>query len=123
MPAGVDRFLTLLTAAASPCALVSLGLFIADTRSRPQLPAVSIQVALKLISQALLTWLARRVFALAPTQMAIAVVLAALSTGTGPFMLARLYSRDAGQIAGSILASTVLSIVTLSVLITWRKPA
>lgn len=124
MPAGADRFLTLLAAAASQCALVSLGLFIADTRSRPELPALSIQVALKLIGQPLLTWvLARWVFELAPAQTAIAVVLAALPTGTGPFMLARLYARDAGQIAGSILASTVLSIVTLSVLITLLKPA
>lgn len=120
LPAGVDRFLALLAAAASPCALVSLGLFIADTRSRPRFGALSVQVALKLVGQPLLTWaLARWVFALPPTQTAIAVVLAALPTGTGPFMLANMYQRDASNIAGSILASTILSIATISVLITW----
>ncbi|WP_296945054.1 AEC family transporter [uncultured Massilia sp.] len=120
LPAGVDRFLSLLAAAASPCALVSLGLFIADARARPRLPALSVQVTLKLVGQPLLTWLlAHWVFHLPPTQTAIAVVLAALPTGTGPFMLANMYGRDAGNIAGSILASTVLSILTISVLITW----
>ena len=120
LPAGPDRFLALLAAAASPCALVSIGLFIADTRGRPQLPALSIQVALKLVGQPLVTWvLAHWVFGLAPMQTAVAVVLAGLPTGTGPFMLANLYQRDGRNIAGAILASTVLSIVTISVLITW----
>lgn len=120
LPAGADRFLSLLASAASPCALVSIGLFLADTRGRPRLPAVSILVALKLIGQPLLTWvLARWVFGLESTQTAIAVVLAALPTGTGPFMLANLYARDATDTAGSILASTVLSIATISILITW----
>jgi len=120
LPAGADRFLSLLAAAASPCALVSLGLFIADTRGRPALPALSIQVALKLVGQPLLTWmLAHWVFGLAPLQTAIAVVLAGLPTGTGPFMLAKMYEREGSNIAGSILVSTVLSIVTISLLITW----
>lgn len=120
LPGGVDRFLTLLAAAASPCALVSLGLFIADTRGRPAMPALSITVALKLVGQPLLTWmLAHWVFKLAPLQTAVAVVLAGLPTGTGPYMLASMYARDARDTAGSIVTSTVLSIVTISILITW----
>lgn len=120
LPAGVDRFLTLLAAAASPCALVSLGLFIADTQGRPRLGSVSMLVVLKLVGQPLLTLvLAHWVFGLAPLQTAIAVVLAGLPTGTGPFILAKMYERDAGTTAWSILASTVLSIGTIAVLITW----
>lgn len=104
--------------------LVSLGLFIADTRARPQLPALSAQVALKLVGQPLLTWvLARWVFGLPPLQVAVAVVIAALPTGTGPFMLANMYRREAGNIAGSILVSTVVSVVTISVLITLLRGA
>lgn len=120
LPAGADRFLSLLAAAASPCALVSLGLFIADTRGRPAFGSLSLLVTLKLVGQPLLTWvLAHWVFGLAPMQTAIAVVLAGLPTGTGPFMLAKMYERDASHTAGSILVSTILSIVTISILITW----
>ncbi|EEF23015.1 conserved hypothetical protein, partial [Ricinus communis] len=104
LPEGADRFLTLLAHAASPCALVSLGLFIADQRGRPRLPALSVQVALKLVGQPALTWvLAACVFHLSPPMTGMAVVLAALPTGTGPFMLANMYKREAGGIAGSIL--------------------
>ena len=124
LPEGPNRFLTLLASAASPVALVSLGLFIADARARPQLPALSAQVALKLVGQPLLTWvLARWVFQLPPLQVAVAVVIAALPTGTGPFMLANMYRREAGNIAGSILVSTVVSVVTISVLITLLRGA
>ncbi|TFW31169.1 AEC family transporter [Duganella callida] len=120
LPAGADRFLTLLAQAASPCALVSLGLFIAGQRGRPQLPALSVQVALKLIGQPLLTWaLAAWVFHLPAPLTGMAVVLAALPTGTGPFMLANMYQREAGGVAGSILVSTVLSVLTISVLVSW----
>lgn len=122
LPEGADRFLSLLAHAASPCALVSLGLFIADQRGRPQIPALSAQVALKLIGQPALTWvLAVYVFHLSPAMTGLAVVLAALPTGTGPFMLAHMYKRQAVGIAGSILVSTVLSIVTISVLVSWFR--
>jgi predicted permease len=122
LPEGPNRFLTLLAQAASPCALVSLGLFIGEQRSRPPLPALSVQVALKLVGQPALTWiLAHWVFGLPPTLTAIAVVLAALPTGTGPFMLANMYQRDATASAGSILVSTVLSVLTISVLVTWFR--
>jgi predicted permease len=124
IPQGLDRFLTLLAQAASPAALVSLGLFIAQQRARPQWTGLSQQVALKLIGQPLLTWvLAQWVFDLPMALTGMAVVLAALPTGTGPFMLATLYKRDAGGIAGSILVSTVLSVLTISVLVSWFRTA
>lgn len=122
LPQGIDHFLTLLGAAASPCALVSLGLFTAEPRARPAWRPLSTLVALKLLAQPLLTWLlARFVFHVSPELTGVAVVLAALPTGTGPFMIATLYKRDAAMVAGSILLSTVLSIVTIAVLVTVLK--
>lgn len=122
LPEGADRFLTLLAHAASPCALVALGLFIAEQKARPRLPELGVQVLLKLVGQPLLTWvLAQWVFHLPAALTGMAVVLAALPTGTGPFMLASIYKREASGIAGSILASTVLSVVTISVLVSWFK--
>ena len=46
-----------------------------------------------------------------------AILLAALPTGTGPFMLAKLYEREAATTSRTILVSTVLSVVTVSALV------
>jgi predicted permease len=49
----------------------------------------------------------------------VAILAAALPVGTGPFMLAQLYQRDASASGRAILISTVLSVVTLSALVAW----
>jgi malonate transporter and related proteins len=43
------------------------------------------------------------------------VLLAALPTGTGPFMLAEFYNREASLTGRVVLVSTVLSIATISI--------
>jgi hypothetical protein len=58
--------------------------------------------------------LARAVFGLSPLLTHVAVLLAALPTGTGPFMLAEFYHREAEITSAVILISTVVSIVTVS---------
>ncbi|HEY1609056.1 MAG TPA: AEC family transporter [Paraburkholderia sp.] len=119
LPTSAETFLKLLGDAASPCALVSLGLFLAERSDNAPVRHDSwILTAVKLVGQPALTWwLAVRVFAL-PTQLAqIAVLLAALPTGTGPFMLAEYYRREAHITSRTILLSTVGSLATLTVLL------
>jgi malonate transporter and related proteins len=57
------------------------------------------------------------VFALPLTLVQMAVVLAALPTGTGPFMLAEFYQREAHITSRTILLSTLGSVVSLSLLL------
>ncbi len=117
LPVPVDSFLKLLGGAASPCALVALGLFLAEKREAKGGAGgtVVLLTALKLLVQPVLTWwLATRVFALDPFQVRAAVLLAALPTGTGPFMLAEFYRREAGLTAKVVLASTVVSLFTIT---------
>ncbi|KAF1025679.1 MAG: hypothetical protein GAK40_01363 [Burkholderia plantarii] len=118
-PASAETFLKLLGGAASPCALISLGLFLAEKRpAHGVLPDALLLSAIKLVGQPALTWwFAARVFGLPVEQVAIAVVLAALPTGTGPFMLAEFYRREPQVSSRTILLSTLASIVTLSVLL------
>jgi predicted permease len=72
-------------------------------------------VGLKLVVQPVVTWvLATAVFGLPPSLTHAAVLLAALPTGTGPFMLAELYQREAGLTSGVLLISTVASVLTIS---------
>jgi malonate transporter and related proteins len=120
IPHSLDTFLTLLGNAASPCALVALGLFLAEQRQNAhvKLSAISALVFLKLVLHPALTWvLAKAVFHLEPMQTNIAVVLAALPTGTGPFMLAEFYNREAAITSNTILVSTVISLITVSILL------
>ena len=117
LPAPMTDFLQLLGAAASPCALVALGLFLAEDRVPSQRLAgtVALLVGLKLVLQPLVTWwFAAQVFGLSAMLVHSAVLLAALPTGTGPFMAAQLYQRDGAVTSSVILISTVVSLLTIS---------
>ncbi|SDR41813.1 hypothetical protein SAMN05443245_5760 [Paraburkholderia fungorum] len=120
LPASAETFLKLLMGAASPCALVSLGLFLAEKRpAEPGAGGISLLLTgVKLVVQPALTWwLAARVFGLPSTMVEMAVVLAALPTGTGPFMLAEFYRREAHITSRVILLSTIGSVITISLLL------
>ncbi len=119
--APVLSFTTLLGAAASPCALVTIGLFLAETSGRAAAPAaVTRVVVLKLLLQPTLTGLlAFLVFPMPRLWAEASVLVSALPVGTGPFMLARLYEREAGVASRATLISTVLSLVTVSLLLSW----
>lgn len=118
IPAPAESFLKLLGVAAPPCALVGLGLFLAADRppeTQRHGGAIAFLVGAKLVVQPVLTW-ALAVFVLKlPTALVhTAVLLAALPTGTGPYMVAEFYGRDAGVTAKVILISTILAVLTVS---------
>ena len=117
IPDPVEGFLKLLGGAASPCALVALGLFLAAKRPATERDAGStvLLVGFKLVVQPVVAWvLATAVFGLPPLLTHAAVLLAALPTGTGPFMLAEFYRREANVTSSVILVSTILSVLTVS---------
>lgn len=119
LPEPVERLTALLGGAAAPCALITLGVFLAGSgasKVKTKWSVASVLVFLKLIVQPALTWLiAGPLLGLSPLAVHIAVLLAALPTGAGPFMLAELHGREAALTGRVILITTVLSIVTLSV--------
>lgn len=118
--APLDAFLKLLGSAASPCALVCLGMFLAEPRDKGEgSPGETVVlVTLKLfVYPALTLALALWVFPLPVPLRNAAVLLAALPTGTGPFMLAEFHRREGALTAKVILASTVLSVGTVTLLL------
>ena len=119
LPLPVDRFLGLLGAAASPCALVTIGLFLFQQRERADRSEVARLVGLKLVAQPLFTLAFAWLVPMPKAWFETALLLAALPTGTGPFMLAKLYGREAAVTSQAILVSTVLSVVTVSGLVAW----
>ncbi|HBX57495.1 AEC family transporter [Pseudomonas sp. UBA2684] len=114
LPLPAQRFIELLASATAPCALIALGLFLAHKQVGRGDGSLGL-VLLKLIAHPLITWvLAFHVFQLPPLWAHAALLLSALPTGTGPFMLAEFYRREASVVSRSILLSTLGSLLSLS---------
>lgn len=117
LPMAAETFLKLLGGAASPAALVVIGLFLAGPRtvSAKESSTALALAAVKLVVHPALTY-ALAVLMGAPARLAVmATLLAALPTGTGPFMLAELYRRPAAVTSAVILVSTLAALVTLPI--------
>lgn len=117
LPTTLLQFLTMLGSATTPCALVSLGAFLAHRQTGSGKGSMQL-VGIKLIVHPLMTWvLAFYVFHLPPLWAKTALLLSALPSGTGPFMLAEYYRREASVVSRVILLSTLVSLITLSLCI------
>ncbi|WP_315755020.1 MULTISPECIES: AEC family transporter [unclassified Bradyrhizobium] len=124
LPAPFLSFTTLLGGAASPAALVCIGLFLAQERVvTHDAASIGILVSLKLVMQPAVTaLLAFHVFSMPPLWSHSAVILSALPIGSGPFTIAKLYGLEAGVTSGSILVSHIFAVLTVSLLVAWLAP-
>ncbi|QIG80975.1 AEC family transporter [Stakelama tenebrarum] len=116
MPAPARTFLTLLGGSTTPVALATIGVFLAIPRPKAPAGPVAVTTILKLLVQPLATAAMLLLLPLPREWAAAALLLAAMPTGTGPFMAAQLYERDVALTARVILISTLVSVGTLSVL-------
>ncbi len=116
VPPLIDTYTRLLGMAASPCALVCLGYFLAERR--PAIGTgwgvVASLTGMKLVLQPMIALATCTLLDLPPLVTQVAVLMAALPTGTGPFMLSELYGTQAEVTSKAIFFSTALSVVTLS---------
>ena len=114
----IRTFCSILGAAAGPCALFSIGLFLVGKSLHQNSKEVSWIILLKLIIHPTITWaLAFHVFEVDIMWATVCVIMAALPTGANMFILARHYDLYMDQTSAIILISTVTSLLTLSVLI------
>jgi malonate transporter len=118
LPTAAETFLKMLGGAASPLALVVIGLFLGEPRpvAAVERRVAALLAAVKLFVQPALTWGLAALLAVPPRLAAMAVLLAALPTGTGPFMLAEFYKLPAVVTSAVILLSTLGALVTLPLL-------
>jgi len=120
LPPPIDSLTSLLGSAATPVALVTIGMFLAQPGERGPTRGLVPLLLLKLVLQPAVTALA--LIALPgtpPLWSKAAILIAALPTGTGPFMVAQLYDRALALSSRTILISTLLSALTVSAL-AWR---
>jgi predicted permease len=123
LPRPVDDTLSLLGAAAVPTALVALGLSLVPASRRERTPhrpvEVTVSVLLKVVVQPVLTYLVARVgFGLRGAELLAVVLCAGLPTAQNTFVFARAYGVDDGFARDAIVASTALSMLTLTVIAT-----
>lgn len=117
VPTAFATFCDILGAAAAPCALFAIGLFMVGRSFTAGMGEVGWVVAVKLLVQPALTWwLAYEVMVMDPVWAASAVIQAALPTGALAFVLAQKYDIYVQRSTAAIMVSTVLSVVTLSAL-------
>lgn len=120
LPAALTHSCDLLGAAAVPTALVTLGLSLHGGPGRRTgrvagRAEVGVAVALKTLVQPLAAFLvAGPLLGLPDHQMLAVVLCSALPTAQNAFVYAREYGLDTGLARNSVVASTVVSMVTLS---------
>ena len=127
LPTPLATFADLLGAASGPSALFAIGLFLASQSinalmgGRKAIEVVWLLV-LKLVVQPLITWWIAHLVGLDPFWTASAVILSALPTGALVFVLAQQYGIYVQRASAVILASTVVSVVTLSIFMIVLRP-
>lgn len=116
IPLPVERFATLLAAAAGPCALFAIGLFVSQLSIRAGAAASWQTSALKLaLHPLLMAALVYYVFAVDPLWAKIAIVCAALPLGATAFVLAQRYRMLEAETSTGAVVSTAASLLTVSI--------
>jgi malonate transporter len=129
LPTPVEKWLDLLGAAASPCALFAIGLFLSDKpvsdtgqSVRHGLAEAGLATLIKLLVQPLLAAVVLPWFIdLKSVTGQAALVMASLPTAANAFVLAKQFNVQVEQNTASILLSTAFSVVTVSALLVWLR--
>ncbi len=115
LPRPAQSFVDLLGATAGPCALFAIGLFLVGKRIVRGAPEVAWISFMKLILLPLLTWvIVLFLVPLSPVETAVAVLLAALPTGSLVFVLGERYGEFMTRSVATVLVTTILSVITVS---------
>lgn len=120
LPRAIDSVAASMGAAAGPCALFALGLFLAGRDGLMIGGEVGMAVTLKLLLQPAATGLiALVVLPIGFQEAAIAIVLAAIPTGATVFVMAQNHGVEVRSTSAITVLSTLLSVVTLSFLLAY----
>lgn len=120
LPLWLTNFAELMGAAAGPCALFAMGLFLVGKPLKAGATEVGWLVFAKLVLHPLATWwFAVEVFELDFESVRGVGLMAALPTGALSFIVAQKYGIYVQRSSTAILASTVVSVATVSALLAW----
>ena len=122
MPVPLDKGIELLGAAAAPCALFAIGLFISDKSVRGGLAEAGLATIVKLLLQPALAVVLVPFFVDATSVGGkVLILMAALPTASNAFVIAKQFEISVEQNTASILLTTALSVVTVSFVLVWLR--
>jgi predicted permease len=129
LPTPVEKWIDLLGAAAAPCALFAIGLFLSDKSVsdtdksvRSGLAEAGLATLIKLLLQPLLAACVLPFFVdLKSIPGQVALLMAALPTAANAFVLAKQFDIQVEQNTASVLLSTGFSVITVSALLVWLR--
>jgi len=119
LPLPVNEFLTLLGAAATPCALFAIGASLAGRSAERVEVAVWLTFAKLVLHPAAVAFAAFVVFAVDPVAAGVMVAAAALPVAGNVFILAQHYGVAPQRVSTAILVSTAMSVLTVTAVIAW----
>ena len=114
LPGAARRFLELLGGAMPPVALFCLGASLRDLSGGREMVDAAVIGVLKLFVLPLVVWALCHAAGLGPLETAVAVTMASMPTGANAFLLARRYAVGLAGSGAAVIATTALSVLTLS---------
>jgi len=115
-PTFLTNALELIGQMAIPVMLITLGVAVARLETRDMGRAVWLS-ALKVVVCSLAAWGAARWFGLSPVPAAVLIVQVSTPVAVTSYLLAEKYGREAQPVAGLVVASTLLSVVSLPLIL------
>lgn len=119
MPAPADEFLTILGAAATPGALFAIGASLAYKTAERMSVAVWLSFAKLILHPLAVAICALLIFDVARFDAGVMIAAASLPVAGNVYILAQHYGVAPHRVSASILVSTLISIVTVSLVISW----
>jgi hypothetical protein len=117
LPLPVMRPIELLSSAAVPCMLLLLGMHIAKTGLPQHKRVIALAVGIRLLASPLLAWLLATPFQLTTVARQAAIAEAAMPTAVFTTVLASKYDVEPDFVTSVVLATTLLSPLTVTPLI------
>ena len=122
VPVPLHRLLSLLGGMGAPLALISLGATLPDFAHEGSVRETGLTAVLKLLVLPSLVWALCAAFRVPPFETAVVVTTAGAPTGATAFFLARRVGTQTAAAAGTVVVTTVVSVLTLSVIIGVLRP-
>jgi len=119
LPVPVNEFLTLLGAAATPCALFAIGASLAGRGAERLEVAAWLSTAKLVLHPAAVAVAAFALFPVDPQAAGVMVAAASLPVAGNVFILAQHYGVAPQRVSTAILVSTAVSIVSVTAVIAW----
>ena len=119
LPAPLLDFVSILGAAATPCALFAVGASLASKSAERMGTAIWLSFAKLVLHPAFVAFSALLLFPVDRYQAGVMIAAAALPVAGNIFILASHYGVAPQRVSASILISTAFSIVTVSAIIAW----